>query len=110
MPLHCLQFRDEKPGAQRLSEESQVTSLGSWDRAREPAASPSSFQSSGKGSIKGGVPGITPFTAAQELHGVGGGGVPNPARVFLSRPRRHLPLFSQLTCLADLRTTAGSVL
>ena len=41
---------------------------------------------------------------------MGGGGTPNPAPVFLSRPRRHLPLFAQLTCLADLRTTAGSVL
>lgn len=96
------------------------TALAPGTQPVSQAASSLSFRSRGDESIIGGVPSVTVFTKEMhEMHGVGAGGGnrPQPSlRIFITavtlviRPLINMHMFSQVTCLADLRTTVGFAL
>lgn len=105
-PLYCLQFTGEQLGRREAERGAPGhTALAAGTEPGSQAVSASSSQARGKGRVRG-IPGFHRRVGAARG---GGGGGPSPAECFYPG-LAGICLFSQLTCLAGLRTTVGSVL
>ena len=109
-PLYCLQFTMSSWGAERSSEESPVTQPWLLEPSQGARPCPHPAPSlEGKAALKEGFQAsqLSPLHRSRAGRWLGGG--PNPAECFYPS-LEGICLFSQLTCLAGLRTTVGSVL